>query len=260
MSAAAKGTDAEGAWLWKDAYEASEVGLIFYLRRHRKTFLKHSPTFLLKHLLGIQALLPTQTRRSEDQVSMQHFSTPISLAFCATYAAQITSEDCVLEPSAGTGLLGIWAELAGAKLILNELSQLRRELLADLFPKIPVSGHNAEQINDYLTDSVTPSIVITNPPFSSSPKREKRNSFATLQHIKSALIKLQPGGRLVAITAISFNPNNKNWRDLFENQLGKYGSVAFSVGIEGKAYAKHGTNIDTRLTVFDMNNLLWSPN
>lgn len=55
----------------------------------------------------------------------------------------------------------------------------------------------------------------------------------------------------MAITANWFNRDSENWRDLFDNQLAKYGSVTFSAGIKGKAYTKHGTNIETRLTVFD---------
>lgn len=194
MNSSLGGTDAEGVWQWKDAYEATEAGLIIYLRQYGKTFLQESPTFVLRHLLGIQALLPTQTRRSADQISLQQFSTPISLAYCVAKAAQINFGDWVLEPSAGTGLLAIWAELAGAKLILNELHQVRRDLLIQMFPGVSVSDHNTEQIDDLLDHSLSPSVVIMNPPFSASPQMDKRNPFATLKHIKSALMRLQPGG------------------------------------------------------------------
>ncbi|WP_435338027.1 hypothetical protein, partial [Acinetobacter sp. LH3_13] len=33
MEAACGGTDAEGAWLWKDAYEAGEIAQVLFLRR-----------------------------------------------------------------------------------------------------------------------------------------------------------------------------------------------------------------------------------
>ncbi len=251
MNSSLGGTDTEGFWQWKDAYEAAEAGLIIYLRQYAKTFVSESPTFILQHLLGIQALLPTQTKRSLEQISLQQFSTPISLAYCVAKAAQIRAGDVVLEPSAGTGLLAVWAELAGAKLILNELHQVRRELLLQLFPGVPVSEVNAEQIDDLLDRRVSPTVVIMNPPFSASPNRERRNPFATLKHIKSALMRLQHGGRLVAITANWFSPNNHHWQDLFTNHLEKYGAVIFSSGIEGSAYNKHGVNVETRLTVID---------
>lgn len=128
MNSCLGGTDAQGVWQWKDAYEAMEVGLIIYLRHYAKNFLQKSPNFVLQHLLGIQKLLPTQTKRSLDQISLQQFSTPVSLAYCVATSAQIQRGDLVLEPSAGTGLLAIWAELTGASLIVNELYQARREL------------------------------------------------------------------------------------------------------------------------------------
>jgi protein strawberry notch len=53
-------------------------------------------------------------------------------------AAAITPADHVLEPSAGTGLLAIFAELAGAPLILNELAETRAGLLGHLFPDVAV--------------------------------------------------------------------------------------------------------------------------
>jgi len=251
MNSSFGGTDAEGFWQWKDAYEAAEAGLIIYLRQYAKTFTLESPSFVLQHLLGIQALLPTQTKRSLEQISLQQFSTPVSLAYCVAKAAQISSSDLVLEPSAGTGLLAIWAELAGAKLILNELHQVRRELLSELFPGVSVSNVDAEQIDDLLDRGLSPSVVIMNPPFSASQRSDKRNPFATLKHIKSALMRLQSGGRLVAITANWFSPSNHHWQDLFTNQLEKYGQVVFSCGIEGNAYSKHGVSIETRLTVID---------
>jgi predicted RNA methylase len=250
MSTTGGGTDAEGCWHWKEAYEAAEAGMILYLRQHGKALLHQSPTFVLKHLTEIQALLPTQTRRSEEQIALQQFSTPISLAYLVAQAAQIQPSDRILEPSAGTGLLAIWAELEGAKLILNELHSQRRELLVELFSGMPVTAYNAEQIDDYLKRSVQPTVVIMNPPFSVSPKVEKRNPLATFKHIKSALMSLQPGGRLVSITGDWFSPTNTDWRDRFE-QLSRYSSMRFSVGIEAKAYTKHGTNTATRLTVID---------
>jgi len=39
-----------------------------------------------------------------------------------------------LEPSAGIGLLAVFAKLAGAKLHLNEIADARADLLNDLFP------------------------------------------------------------------------------------------------------------------------------
>src|SRR5882672_6549787 len=73
---------------------------------------------------------------------------------------------------------------------------------------------------------------------------------ATLRHVTSALARLCEGGRLVAITGSSFSPDNPGWRDAFV-RLQESGRVVFSAAIDGAVYAKHGTTIDTRLTVID---------
>ena len=73
---------------------------------------------------------------------------------------------------------------------------------------------------------------------------------AALRHISSALARLADGGRLVAITGASFAPDNPAWTDAFV-RLQERGRVVFSAAIDGAVYARHGTTIDTRLTVID---------
>ncbi|MCA2655993.1 MAG: methylase, partial [Microcystis sp. M061S2] len=244
------GTDANGIWQWKDAYEALEVGLVLYLRKYGKQLLSGDGHQALQWLSELQAKLPTHTRRSEDSYLYQQFSTPLPMGYVVNRAAQLRRGDTVLEPSAGNGLLAIFAELAEARLILNEIHDGRRRNLRELFPDAPLSSHNAEQIDDYLDSAIRPTAILMNPPFSVSPKVKKRNPLATWQHIISALHRLQPGGRLVVITANWFSPHNPDWAIYF-GRLSKFAHVAFSAGIEGRAYAKHGTTIETRLTVID---------
>jgi hypothetical protein len=71
-----------------------------------------SAAAMLDMLARLAARLPSQTRRSEESERLQQFSTPVTLGFVAAQAAALTSADVVLEPSAGTGLLAIFAELA----------------------------------------------------------------------------------------------------------------------------------------------------
>jgi len=250
MSREFDGTDAQGRWTWKDAYEALEVGLVLYLRQHGKALLAGDRRLVLLRLAELQAKLPTHTRRSEDSYLYQQFSTPLPMGYAVSRAAQLRSGDTVLEPSAGNGLLAIFAELAGARIVLNEIHEGRRHNLRELFPDAPLSSHNAEQIDDHLQEAVKPTAILMNPPFSASPNFKKRNSLATWRHLISALHRLQPGGRLVTITANWFSPHNPDWADYFL-RLRKFAHVAFSAGIEGRAYAKHGTTIETRLTVID---------
>jgi hypothetical protein len=89
-----------------------------------------------------------------------------------------------------------------------------------------------------------------NPPFSSSPKINSRNPDATPRHINPALQRLADGGRLVTISANWFSPANPSWRETFLKWQ-DFARVLLSVGVNGKVYSKHGTTMETRITVID---------
>ena len=252
MECAFGGSDTEGTWDWKTAYDCCEAATVLFLRKFGPAMRARgaSPAAMLPMLTKIGGLLPTHTRRSEESQALQQFSTPISLGVAASTAAAITPADLVLEPSAGTGLLAILAELAGGALVLNELADIRASLLNQLFPGIPVSRFDAAQIDDHLGANVRPSVVLMNPPFSAMIHVDRRMADTTLRHVSSALARLVDGGRLVAITGANLAPDNPAWTDAFV-QLQERGRVVFSAAIDGAVYAKHGTTIDTRLTVID---------
>ena len=115
MERAFGGSDADGAWDWKLAYEAGEVALVLFLRKFGRALLARagSPAALLPILAKVSGLLPTHTRRSEEMERFQQFSTPLPMGLAALAVAQIDTRDLVLEPSAGTGLLAILATIAG---------------------------------------------------------------------------------------------------------------------------------------------------
>lgn len=252
MEAAFGASDASGAWDWKTAYDTCEAATVLFLRKYGKALFRKAgtPALRLAALAKIAVLLPTHTRRSSESQTFQQFSTPIPLGLVASHAAAITQTDRVLEPSAGTGLLAILAEIAGGSLVLNELAETRVGLLAFLFPAILVTRFDAAQIDDHLDTTVTPSVVLMNPPFSVMTNVEGRVADAAFRHIASALARLAPGGRLVAITGASFAPDNPAWTAAYV-RLQERGRVVFSAAIDGSVYAKHGTTIDTRLTVID---------
>ena len=146
MTRAFGASDADGAWLWKDAYEAAEAALVLFLQRYGRAMRREAgagpggPAAMLRMLETLAALEPSQTRRSEEQLKYQQFSTPLPLAYAALQAAMIRPGDVVLEPSAGTGMLAVMAQLAlgngpAGALHLNELAAVRAGLLAG-----PVSG------------------------------------------------------------------------------------------------------------------------
>lgn len=253
MESAFGGSDAEGFWNWKSAYEACEVAQILFLRSYGPAMQSHAktPQALLSMIDRLSGLLPTHTRRSQESEALQQFSTPAPLALVASLAAGLSSEDVVLEPSAGTGMIAIFAENHGARLFLNEIAEVRAALLKQLFPHASHFRHDAASINDRLDQSVLPSIVLMNPPFSATLHVAQRNTETTLRHISSAFARLKQGGRLIAITGSNFAPDNPSWREAFATLAQKGASVRFSCAIDGAAYAQHGTNFATRLTVID---------
>ena len=260
MTRAFGATDAQGGWLWKDAYEASEAALVLFLQRYGRAMRREAgagadgPAAMLHMLDTLAALEPSQTRRSEQQLRLQQFSTPLPLAYAALQAAAIRPGDVVLEPSAGTGMLAVMAQLALGKgaagaLHLNEIAAVRAGLLATLFPGSTVSRHNGESIRDRLPE-LRPTVILMNPPFSASPGVERIRHHADLHHIRSAFSMLPPGGRLVAISSAHCVPGDSAWEDAFAS-LDPPAHAVFTAPIDGRAYTRRGTSFDTRLTVLD---------
>ncbi|MCJ1901683.1 strawberry notch family protein [Paracoccus versutus] len=252
MERAFGGSDADGAWDWKLAYEAGEVALVLFLRKFGRALLARAgtPAALLPILAKVAGLLATHTRRSEEMERFQQFSTPLPMGLAAMAAAQITPRDLVLEPSAGTGLLAILAEIAGGSLALNELADTRADLLRLLFPDRPVTCFDAAQIDDHLDAGLRPSVILMNPPFSAVANVDGRTTEATARHLRSALARLVPGGRLVVITGAGFAPDAPAWSETF-GRLTETAHLVFTGAVSGAAFAKHGTSFETRLSVFD---------
>jgi predicted RNA methylase len=252
MTAAFEASDADGAWCWKDAYEASEAAAVLFLRKYGSGMLRKAggAARYLAMLERLSALLPSHTRRSEESDEFQQFSTPLGLGFLMVHAAQLPQGVLALEPSAGTGLLAIHAEIAGAALALNELAEARHAVLAGLFPKVQVTRFNAENIDDYLAPDIAPATVVMNPPFSASPNIARTMRDATARHIRSAIRRLPEGGRLVALTHSSHDPADSAIAALYR-EPGVEPGFAFTATVDGRIYARHGTSVDTRLTVID---------
>lgn len=252
MTEALGGTDAEGVWDWGQAHDAAEAALALHITRRGRGLLSSqaSTSALINRLDILEQQLPTRTRRSDETQTLQQFSTPLPLALIAIQAASLKPSYTLLEPSAGTGLIASLAFKRCASMALNELSNTRADLLKAVFGTAEISRIDAESIDDTLPDSIQPTVVVMNPPFTHTVNSEFKSQRTTYRHIKSALARLQHGGRLVAITLETFKPSTARWAKMFED-LQSDASLVFSVGIDGRVFAKHGTGIAVRLHVFD---------
>src|SRR3546814_1283972 len=88
------GSDADGRWSMRDAYDALEAA------QASDTLMSDddpngdcAPEDEFADILAFEKALPTQTYRSEHQVDMQQFSTPAARSWLAARAAAITAED-----------------------------------------------------------------------------------------------------------------------------------------------------------------------
>ena len=231
------GSDTEGAWIWRDAYDAVEAALVLQIRRLGPQIgrLEDAPAEIAALLANLADLGLTHTRRSEEQVALDQFSTPPQLGALAVLAAQVRAGDQVLEPSAGTGMLAVLAEACGAALTLNELAAGRAGLLEGLFPTAARSAHDAQHLRDILPGSGGFHAVLANPPFQRLE-----------DHLHAALDCLAEGGRLSAIVP------SRLFEDVpAQRRLAERGQVVLRLAFPTRAYAKHGTSVETGLLVID---------
>jgi protein-L-isoaspartate O-methyltransferase len=237
MTTAFGGSDAEGAWAWRDAYDAIEAATVLQVRRLAPQVgrLEDAPAEITALLAAVSGLGLTQTRRSEEQVAFDQFSTPPHLAALAVLAAQVRPGDSVLEPSAGTGLIAAVAEDCGGLLSLNELATGRADLLDKLFPGANRTRHDGRHIHDLSAGSGEFDAVVCNPPFSN-----------LAAHLTAALKALADHGRLAAIVPLNALTDAALLRRLCE-----VGAVVGRIALPAGGFAKHGTSVETGLLVID---------
>jgi len=241
-------SDAAGIWSMRDAYDALEVAQVLLLSDPDIALVDDADTpVTLRSLQEFARLLPTQTYRSERQVDFQIFSTPLPLAWLAAHAARMTAADVVLEPSAGTGMLAVHARRIGASLILNERDPLRAALLAEALG-CQVTRHDGACIDDLLPPDVRPSVVLINPPFSRS-ENLGRDRHAGGRHLRSALARLAPGGRCIALMPPGFAPDGSGASGY--DAVAKLVPPRLEINLIGNPFGAHGTSIAVRLILFD---------
>ncbi|MEG1491467.1 MAG: strawberry notch family protein [Oscillospiraceae bacterium] len=250
--AAFGGTMAQGKYTPKDAYDALELAVNQHLLNYAKDFNGDSKA-AVNAVQSLQKMLngiPTQTKRTEEQISFQQFSTPPTIAYLAAWAANISNKDIVLEPSAGIGGLAVFPKAWGADVYVNELSERRLSVLKSLGFK-ETFNLNAEQLNNLLPDGIKPSVVVMNPPFSSTAGRTATNKTANAtRHVEQALLRLNDNGRLVVILGKGMAndaPAFKAWWD----ELRKTYDIRANLSLDGSNYKKYGTTFGVQLVVID---------
>ncbi len=220
-----------------DAYDAIEAALVLQLRRLAPQIarLEDAPAEIVALLANLSALSLTHSRRSEEQVAMDQFSTPPELGALAVLAAQVRPGDQVLEPSAGTGLLAILAEACGGSLTLNERAASRAALLDGLFPLAVRAQHDGAHLPNLLKTSGAFHVALVNPPFQQLEA-----------HLLAALACLAEGGRLAAIVPARLFDDALAMRSLAAR-----GRIVLRLAFPERAYVRHGTSVETGLLVID---------
>jgi hypothetical protein len=192
------GSDADRAWSLADGQTAVEIAMLLWLQADHRITPSSQAREALEYFQNLDGSTPRPYNRTEEQVRLQQFSTPLGLAWLAARAAALTPSDIVLEPSAGTGQLAYWAKTCGAKLALNEIDPVRCEALQLLLPGDVISRHDGELIDELLDPSIVPTVLLINPPFSVGLERGI-DGHTGARHLRSGLMRLAVGGRAVAI-------------------------------------------------------------
>jgi len=242
-------TMANNAFTPKDAYDAMELGVNQYILS--------SGDMSVEKTLSMLDLLPTQTRRTADMEMYQQFSTPPSIAYLANWTANVNASDIMLEPSAGIGGIAVFAKKDGATVYVNELDKRRLEVIKNL-PFDGFYNEDAEQINNIYGGKIEPTVIVMNPPFSSSAERNMHNTKIGAKHIEEALKLLTPNGRLVAVVGQGMADDAPAFRDWWRGIKAEY-NVKANIGIDGKNYSKYGTSFGIQMLVIDKNGATTEP-
>lgn len=226
-------------------HEIAETALnLLILTKYPKNLTENPLKFLRQNLKPLVSRLPTQTWRSREQISFQQFSTPPAIGFLLVHTLNIHHNEIVLEPSAGTGSLAVWARVADAKVLSNEIDERRRELLQQLGFK--PTAFNAEFIHDFLPPEITVDVVMMNPPFSANGGRTKNSSKYGFRHVESALERLCRGGRFGIILGEAGGLDTKTGREFWQKMVARF-RIKANLKLSGREYYKNGTTVDVNL-------------
>lgn len=239
-----------------------------------KTGLKASVRDKFDKIVEIYQIQPNLSLRTSVSMSLQQYSTPAPLAYVmGEWIKQglKESQNNILEPTAGTGLLTIAFDLKQNDVIVNEIDRIRLEILKDQ-GFYTVTDHDATEpfyVGNYgrMYDNIDFDAIIANPPFGSLEANQYQNygtkpdqfTIKTLDHLimLRALDLMKPDGRAAFIIGGHTAWDNmgrvqagKN--RIFLNYLYRYYNVTDIINIDGhKLYSRQGTAFDVRMILIN---------
>ena len=260
MTRAFGASDADGAWVWKDAYEAAEAAVVLFVQRYGRAMRQRTgagadgPRKMLAMLAAIAALEPSHTKRSEDQVRLQQFSTPAHPRLCRAprrrrpsrrHRAGALGRDRHARRDGG-----VRARLPRRRAPTSERDRKHpRRPACGAVPATAVTRHNAEALADFLP-AVRPTVVLMNPPFSATPGIDRIRHDADLRHNPLGLLDAparRPARRHHSATASPAMPPGATPSHPYAAPRAPSSPWPST----GRAYARRGTGFDTRLTVIE---------
>lgn len=241
-------------------HEILEVGVNLHLSEAEwlKPLEAKNKYEILARLEDLTRKLPPQSWRGREQVDLQQFSTPPALAYLLAQLLRPKRGKLALEPSAGTGSLTVWLKNAGCLTLVNEISK-RRKLLLELqnFDSFAV---NAEFLDDLLPAEIKPDYILMNPPFSAKLGRTgARDSNFGFRHVESVLLRLQPGGRLVALLGADACLKTDKGKKFWHRINREYRIHAFLL-VPQNAFYKYGTTFQTVAVIISKPEINNQPN
>lgn len=231
----------QGTHLIHEVFETAINAQIYKKYRLSKFDNKDTNLQILSELSDLLKKLPPQSWRGEDQIRMQQFSTPPTIAFLMAWILNPKKDELIFEPSAGTGSLAIWLKIAGCRYHLNELSETRRILLE--LQGFASTAYNAEFLDDLLPEEIVTDGSLMNPPFSANAGRTKSGdpNFG-FRHITSALNRLKKGGRLVALFGSEALMKTKKGLK-FLTDISETYDLRAVINLPRNSYYKYGTTL-----------------
>ena len=223
---------------------------VLFLRRYGSAMRAQagSPATMLTMLARVAALVPTQTRRSEESQALSN-SHPAPAGLCGERRGRTHARGRRARAISRHGAVGDLRRARGCDAGAERACPDARRCPGAAVRHGACFAHDAEQIHDYLPAGARPSVVLMNPPFFGLPEHRG------------------PGcGRGSEASRLGAGPPCRGWagrhhrrdprpdrpagREAFA-RLQERGQVVFTAALDGRAYARHGTTAETRLTVID---------